>query len=62
MENQKCVIKYQIATYSGEETVYCNENDENEYIIGKAKKQLSRNAPLPFGCQCFKIIGREYCR
>ena len=39
MENEMmATVKYQIATYSGEVQVNCNENDEDEYIIAKAKK------------------------
>ena len=39
MKNQKCIVKLQYGTYSGEEIVYCDENDENELIITKAWKQ-----------------------
>jgi len=31
-------VKYQVATYSGVVQVNCNENDDDEYIIAKAKK------------------------
>ncbi len=58
-QRQRCVVKYQIASYSGEEIVYCDENDENEVIIAKCKRQLSRGTPLPFGSESFKIIERE---
>ena len=34
------IIKYQVATYSGENKVNCNENDEDKYIIAKAKRIL----------------------
>ena len=30
-------VKYQVATYSGEVQVNCDENDEDEYIIAKAQ-------------------------
>ena len=60
-QRQRCIVKYQIATYSGEEIVYCDSNDENEYIIGKAKRQLkSKSGEFPFGYESFKIIEREY--
>lgn len=58
-QRQRCVVKYQIASYSGEEIVYCDANDDNEVIIAKFKKQLSRNLPLPYGSESFKIIERE---
>ena len=54
-------MQYQIATYSGVETVYCNADDDTDYIIAKAKRALRRAAggSLPFGYQSFKIIERE---
>ena len=58
-QRQRCVVKYQIASYSGEEIVYCDANDDNEVIIAKCKKQLCRNLPLPYGSESFKIIERE---
>lgn len=58
-QRQRCVVEYQIASYSGEEIVYCDANDDNELIIAKCKRQLGRNAPLPYGSESFKIIERE---
>ena len=59
-QRQRCVVKYQVATYSGEEIVYCNSNDDNDYIIAKAKRKLIRSVgSLPFGYESFKIIERE---
>lgn len=60
-QRQKCVVKYQIATYSGEEIVYCNSNDETDVIESKVKRQLKQQfgGSLPFGYQSFKIIERE---
>lgn len=58
-QRQRCVVKYQIASYSGEEIVYCDANDDNEVIIAKCKRQLSRNLPLPYGIESFRIIERE---
>lgn len=53
------VVKYQIATYSGEITVLCEQNDENEVIIAKAKRILTRQAKgLPFGYENWKIVDR----
>lgn len=56
-----CIVKYQVATYSGEIEICCDENDENEYIIAKAKKILKRKSGgnWPFGYESFKIILRE---
>jgi len=61
MKQQRCIVRYQIATYSGEEIVFCDENDEDEIVIAKCKKQLSRYLPLPYGYQSFKTIERENC-
>lgn len=60
-QRQRCVVKYQIASYSGEEVVYCDIDDENEVIIGKCKRQLQQasGGSLPFGSQAFKVIVRE---
>jgi len=59
-QRQRCVVRYQVATYSGEEIVYCNANDETEHIVAKAKKQLkSKSGEFPFGYQSFKVIERE---
>ena len=59
-QRQKCVVAYQVATYSGEEIVYCDANDENEHIIATASRQLRRRVEsLPQGYQSFKITERE---
>lgn len=51
-------VKYQVATYSGEIDVPCGENDENDWVIAKAKRLLERKAggSLPFGCQSFEVL------
>ncbi len=52
-------VKYQIATYSGEIFVFCDESDENENIIAKAKRQLRKKAgEFPFGYESWKVIER----
>lgn len=59
---RKFVVAYQVATYSGEIDVYFNDDEdpETEEVLGKAKRQLTRNSgPLPFGYQRFKIIDSE---
>jgi len=54
-------VKYQVATYSGEVQVNCNENDEDEYIIAKAKRIVSQRAggSLSFGYESWKVIERS---
>ena len=54
-------VKYQVATYSGEVQVNCNENDEDDYIIAKAKKIVTQRAggSLPFGYESWKVIERS---
>lgn len=54
------IIKYQIATYSGTIQINCDENDENEYLIAKAKRILTQRAggSLPFGCESWKVVKR----
>ena len=53
-------VKYQVATYSGEVQVNCNENDEDEYIIAKAKRIVRQRTggSLPFGYESWKVIDR----
>ncbi len=59
-QRQRCIVKYQIATYSGEEIVYCDSNDDNDIVFAKCKRQLkARCGTLPFGYESFKIIERE---
>jgi len=58
----RAIIEYQVATYSGKETVFFNDpNEENETLIAKAKNQLRQKCggELPFGYQSFKVIERE---
>lgn len=50
-------IKYQIATYSGTVDVYCDPaTDDNEVLFARAKKELSKNAPLPIGCERYEVV------
>lgn len=54
-------VKYKVATYSGEVQVNCNENDEDEYIIAKAKRIVTQMAggSLPFGYESWKVVERS---
>jgi hypothetical protein len=57
---QAAIVKYQVATYSGEIQVTCNPDDDDDIIIAKAKRQLiRRSGPLPFGYQSFRVIERN---
>lgn len=59
---QMATVKYQIATYSGEVRVSCQEDDDNETIIARAKSQLRRKVgELPFGYQSYDVVGRKVC-
>ena len=57
----RATLKYQIATYSGEIEVPCEPDEENEYIIARAKRVLKQKAggSLPFGYESWKIVKRE---
>lgn len=60
---QTATVEYQVATYSGEVKVTCDENDENDVIIAMAKRQLVRESggvALPFGYQRFTVVNRQY--
>ena len=55
---QKCIVKLQYGSYSGEEIVYCDENDDTDTIIARAW----RNVIAKFLSMCYqsaKIISRE---
>ena len=54
-------VKYQIATYSGEVQVNCNENDEDECIIAKAKRIVTQRSggSLPYGYESWKVVERS---
>jgi len=55
-----CTVAWQIATYSGVEIVYCDPNDDNEEVIGKAKRQVRRKfGTFPFGYESWNIKTRE---
>ena len=59
-QRQRCIVAWQIASYSGEETVYCDSDDENEVIIAKCKRLIKiKNGELPFGSQSFRVKERE---
>lgn len=50
-------VKYNIATYSGEMKVNCDENDEDVHIIAKAKRILIQMVgSLPYGYENWKVI------
>ena len=57
---QTATVEYQVATYSGTVDVMCNEDDDNDQIIAKAKAVLRRKSgPLPFGYQHFEVVERR---
>ena len=53
------IVKYQVATYKGELEVECDENEESESIIARAKAYLTRRyGSVPFGYECWRVIER----
>lgn len=55
-------VKYQVATYRGTAYVNCEENDEDEVIIAKAKKQIQTSChgiPAPMGYEHWKVVTRN---
>lgn len=54
------LVKYRIATYSGEVEVSCDPDDDNEYIIRKAKAIEKRRfgGSFPFGYESWKVVDR----
>lgn len=53
-------VKYQLATYTGIINVCCDENEDDEIIINRAKHLLRNRSggSLPFGYSSFKVINR----
>jgi hypothetical protein len=54
-------VKYQVATYSGEIKVICDENHDDEYIIAKAKRIVIQRygGSLPYGYQSWRVVDRS---
>ena len=50
----KYTVKYQVATYSGETTVI-TENEDEDFVIAKAKRKVSKGIAFPLGYQSWKI-------
>jgi len=56
----RAIISYQIATYSGTVEVSCSDDDDNEALISRARRQLRQRAgSLPFGYQSFLVVSRN---
>lgn len=53
-------VRYRVATYAGEITIQCDPEDDDEIIIAKAKKIVTRQAggSLPQGYEKFRIVER----
>ncbi len=49
-------VKYQIGTYSGKIDVNCDPDDDNDIIIGKAKRQLRKYDTLGMAYRSYKVI------
>lgn len=61
MATDKCIVKLQYGSYKGEQTVYCDADDEDEMVIAKAWKKADANF-LSMAYKSAKIISRElYC-
>lgn len=56
----RAIIKYQIGTYSGEHSVMCEEDEEDEVIIAKAKYQLRKLTSMSMCYESYKVIERIY--
>jgi len=57
------IVKYQIATYSGEVSVYFDDDydPDNDEIIAKAKRILrNKVGHFPFGYEKWEVIGQNW--
>lgn len=61
MASQRATVKYQVATYSGEISVTCESDEDNEVVCARARRLLIRRSggSLPFGYESFRVIERE---
>lgn len=54
-------VKYKIANYKGTVNVECTDNEDDNVIIAKVRKQLIDKAgPLPMGYRKFEIISKIF--
>lgn len=63
MKKQKAIVKYQVITHTGTISVECDENDENELLIAKAKeiyRTLYGFPTVPMYYESWKVIDRDY--
>lgn len=50
-------VKYQIGQYKGTVSVSCDEDDDNDEIIAKAKARLKRYDTLGMAYRSYKVLG-----
>lgn len=55
------MVRYQIATYSGDVEVSFDDPDaDNEHLIALARAKLRRKTgPFPLGLQSFRVVSRS---
>lgn len=58
---QTATVEYQVATYKGSVEVMCDENDDEEYIIAKAKRIVINRSggSLPLGYESWSVSDRR---
>ena len=57
----QAMVKYQHGAYKGVVEVQCDDNDDNDVIYARAKREIFRNIPGLSTCyESFKINSREY--
>lgn len=58
---QIATVRYHVATYSGEISVNCADDEDNETVIARARRALGQRSAggLPFGYQSFGVEKRE---
>lgn len=53
------IVKYQIGTYHGTINVSCDENDDDEIIIARAKSKLRNLTSMSMYYEHYEIISRN---
>lgn len=59
MSDQIATVKYQLGTYKGTVDIPCDENDDNEIIIARAKGKLRKMKSMPMYSESYSIIDRR---
>lgn len=55
---QIAIVKYQVGEYSGEVEIACDYDDDDLYIIAKARRLFSKYNTMSMCYESYKVIDR----